>query len=106
MKSNATIGSLYNLTVGQKCYIVDEDDITGYECVITDGAVYKYYDPSVDCMLIGIDTLAKDILDGRDYSVFNTSEEADCYYSEILDNYSGVVDENGTTNVYTNKQLQ
>lgn len=94
MKSNVTIGSLYNLTVGQKCYIVDEDEITGYECVITDGAVYKYYDPSVDCMLIGINTLADDILEGRDYSVFNTSEEADQYWHEIFDNYSGVVDEN------------
>ena len=94
MKSNATIGSLYNLTVGQKYYIVDEDEIIGYECVITDGAVYKYYDPSVDCMLIGIDTLADGILDGRDYSVFNTSEEADQYWREIFDNYSGVVDKN------------
>ena len=94
MKSNATIGSLYNLTVGQKCYIVDEDEITTYDCLITDGAVYRYHDSSVDCMLIGIDTLAKDILDGRDYSVFNTSEEADRYYNKIFDNHPGVADEN------------
>ena len=45
-------------------------------------------------MLIGINTLDDDILDGRDYSVFNSSEEADRYYSEIFDNYLGVVDKN------------
>lgn len=87
-KAKRTIGEMFDVFVGQKCYIHDDDELIWYECIITEGVEYRYCDPITDIMMIGINTCTTDVLRGRAFSMFNTYEEAKQHFENLFDNMS------------------
>lgn len=87
-KAKRTIGEMFDVFVGQKYYIHDDDELIWYECIITEGIEYKYRDPITDIMMIGINTYTTDILCGRLFSMFSTYEEVKQHFENLFDDTS------------------